>query len=438
MSGFGDLDSEFVGYGDFQEVDDSIDTEIATEVFLEDALPVIPKEPVLSIEEQKKLKLKNRSDKFTSESEKEKLDKLREIEKNRQLELKSRQEQAVLDVTATAKDKDDDLDLDTSNKSRYKDPNVQIGKIQSEDFEVDISSSGLIDVDTDTELKALAEGLEVFSIEKPLDNQIASPTSAEFLAQYYRIINIMAHKIAINKLISTPINVDCMWSNGISLKTPNTSSLNPFVFDNIYIRCIEDSVIDKIRFMYEEKRVIFSKMTASQLLGAGHGISSAKQAEMYLEKMATVSISSVLSLLIHKRKLITMRNWFEGSVLGKTEKGDLLSIIQKLLYRFYKEQVDKYKNDSDMRILPSRVCFVFAKKYLNRHISINIPLEQLQITALTIFFTGIDMSNPNFDNLSTTKLTRSLSESESLGDSFAQLTYESHRHSYPINELSFF
>lgn len=464
MSGFGDLEGGFEGY--FEEVDSSefqnpaLDSDI-TDAFedigdipLPDVEVVelpsitdvpIPKKAPLTPAEKELLRKKNRKDKPVTPSS-EVFAKLRKKPDdsdesqgspaptpNKETEVKKDKVEPKPEVKP-----DSELLPKRRVFNGYKNPNTPLNKIKAPDFEVSKGDYVISDDDVDTDLMAMATDLETFSVEAVSENQVVSPTSAEFIAQYYRVINLMAYKIALNKTVTSAIHVDGMWSNGTSLATINMSSTQNYLFDAIYIHCVQDEVIKRFRAMYEDKRVHFSKMTVQQTLGAGHGISSAKQASMYLEKMATVSISSALDMLGYKGIMFETREWFEDNIPDKGARAELLGVIQRIINRSSVAQAKKYAKDDDVITKRGRRYFLFAKKYLSRGVSVHVSNQQLQLSALIFFLSGIDKYEPTPKNIGLVELTDKLIENEGLGESFDTLTYESHRHCYPINELSFF
>lgn len=330
----------------------------------------------------------------------------------------------------------------------YGDSQGSINKIKLP--KVDDSNSGkpAFVEERDEELASLAKALPLFSIEDVADYQIVSPTSAEFIAQYYRILIMMITKITLNELAPKETELDGLWVSGKPVKTIGMSKNFVFVFDQIYGYCTQDNVLKSLRSLYEEKKVYFSEMTTHQIMGAGHGISSAQQATLYLEKMVAVSISSTISMLSYKRHMFKIRTWFEDTVPRTPtvmvyqnkapSKSALLGIIQLAVSKSSKEQALKFANDNSVYVKADHHCLLFAKRYLNAHMNVQIPNAQLQLSALIFLMSGASYEQPKLGTIGYDLISKNLEDSETLSQALVEHTYESHRHCYPINELSKF
>lgn len=328
----------------------------------------------------------------------------------------------------------------------YGDSQGSINKIRLPKVdEADLNPPALIP-ERDDELASLAKNLSLFSVEDIADFQVVSPTPAEFIAQYYRVLGVMIAKITLNELKPKEDELDALWFSGRFIKTLSMSQNFVFVFDQIYGYCTQDNVLRTLRNLYEEKRVHFSEMTTHQIMGAGHGISSARQATLYLEKMVAVSISSTISMLSYRRHMFRTRTWFEDSVprvptlmvhQGKSpSKPELLNILQTAVAKSSKEQALKFSNNDSVYVKAEHHCLLFAKRYLNTHMSVQIPNNQLQLSALIFLMSGASFENPKIANIGYDSISNNLKDSEALSQSLIDHAYRSHRHCYPINELS--
>lgn len=292
-------------------------------------------------------------------------------------------------------------------------------------------------VEQDQDLIELADTYEVFSLSKIADYQVVSPTSAEFIAQYYRLANNMIAKVALNQLVDEPIEVNSMWFDGIKSKTLNLSGSTVYSYDDVYRYCVQDSVVDSLRAKYKSKQIHFTQMQTHEIMGAGNGISSAQQAAYYLEKMATASFSSTIGMLTFRKNMIRVRDWFENTLkVNNSTRSSILGLIQGAITKSSEIEAEKYKDDKDVFVVQHHRCILFAKKLLNRHSNIQLADSQLQISALVFLMSGVSEAKPNLSNIGFQKLYDGLEASPSLVDSLVQLSYESHRHCYPINELS--
>lgn len=324
-----------------------------------------------------------------------------------------------------------------TNPQPSKEHTGSINKISTPAITEPISLVKVNPLDQDQDLVEMAASYDVFSLSDVADYQVVSPTAAEFVAQYYRLINTMIAKVSLNQLVSEPIEVNNYWHHGIMSKTLNISGSNVYAYDDIYRYCVQDSVVDLLRAKYQSKQVHLTQMETHQIMGAGDGISSAQQATYYLEKMATASFSSTLSMLIFRRKAVKIRDWFENVLKVKNStRVSIKRLIQNAVVKSSEEQAMEYKNNNDVFVTQSHRCILFAKKLLNRHANIQLPDTHLQISALIFMLSGISESRPNIHNIGFEDLYEGLTENPSLVDSLIHLSYESHRHCYPINELS--
>lgn len=309
-------------------------------------------------------------------------------------------------------------------------------KISATTFE-DQDTLNLISVpDRDLELIELASTYDLFSLKEVSSHQIASPTAAEFISEYYRLINTMISKVTLNQLVESPTEVYGLWLDGVISKTINISGNAFFYYDAIYRYCVQDSVVNSLRVMYNNKKVHFTQMQTYQIMGAGKGISSAQQATYYLEKMATASFSTTIGVLIHRKNMVKIRDWFESSFPNSDLRGEMQGMIQHAIIESSKEQAVEFKDDKDVFVVAGHRCLLFAKKLLNRHKSIQLPNNHLQLSALVFLLSGVSMAKPNLANIGFTMLMNGLENSPRLMDSFVTMSYESHRHCYPITELS--
>lgn len=316
-------------------------------------------------------------------------------------------------------------------------PTGSINKISTPPLTAPISFLKVNVPTQDLELMALADPYDVFSLKQIADYQVVSPTSAEFIAQYYRLVNTMIAKVTLNQLVTKPIEVSNLWIDGITKKTLNTSGNTVFFYDSVYRYCVEDSVINKLRRMYKSKRIHFTQMQTHQIMGAGHGISSAQQAAFYLEKMATASFSSTIGMLIYREKMVKVRDWFERILpISIENRKSIQALIQNAVIKSSEEQAKKYEDDNDVFVVADHRCILFAKKLLNRHSNNQLSDNQLQLTALTFLMSGVSEAKPNLANIGFKNLFSGLENSPQLTESLIQLSYEGHRHCYPINELS--
>ena len=292
-------------------------------------------------------------------------------------------------------------------------------------------------VDQDQDLIEMAATYDVFSLSMIADYQVVSPTSAEFIAQYYRLANNMIAKVTLNQLVSEPIEVSNMWLDGKTTKTLNISGNTVYSYDDIYRYCVQDSVVDLLRAKYKSKQIHFTQMQTHQIMGAGNGISSAQQAAYYLEKMATASFSSTIGMLVFRKRMVKIRDWFENTLqVSNTTRSSIRNLIQDAVIRTSEAQAAKYKDDEDVFVVKHHRCILFAKKLLNRHSNNQLPDSHLQLSILVFLMSGVSEAAPLLGNIGFQKLYDGMLASPSLVDSLVNLSYESHRHCYPINELS--
>lgn len=290
--------------------------------------------------------------------------------------------------------------------------------------------------DRDLELIELASTYDLFSLKEVSSHQVASPTSAEFISEYYRLINTMISKVTLNQLVESSTEVYGLWIDGFIKKTINMSGNAFFYYDAIYRYCVQDSVVKSLRVMYDNKKVHFTQMQTYQIMGAGKGISSAQQATYYLEKMAIASLSTTISILIHRKNMVKVRDWFESSFPSSDFRSNLLTMIQHAVVESSKEQAIEFKDDKNVFVVAGHRCLLFAKKLLNRHKSVQLPNNHLQLSALVFLLSGVSVEKPNLRNIGFEALIDGLENSPQLMDSFITQSYESHRHCYPISELS--
>lgn len=288
----------------------------------------------------------------------------------------------------------------------------------------------------DQELLKLARNREVFSLDSTFDNQVVSPTVSEFVAEYYRLINSMILKVTLNQLVVSKTRKDSLWINGQLRETVNISGNKYFHYDSIYMHCTKNTIIQSLREKYEHKRLHFTQMDVYQVMGAGHGISSAQQATIFLEKMATASLSTCISSLSYRDSMMFIKNWFEGSFPNSEFRQSILNLIQDAVFESSKKQALAFESDREVFVVKNHHCLLFAKKLLNRHGNIQLPNHHLHLTALVVLLSGVALDKPNLANIAFYRLFDGLKGSDSLMDSFVKLSYESHRHCYPINELS--
>lgn len=292
-------------------------------------------------------------------------------------------------------------------------------------------------LDQDQDLIEMASAYDVFSLSMIADYQVVSPTAAEFVAQYYRLANNMIAKVTLNQLVTSSVDVNNMWIDGVITKTLNISGNAAFSYDDIYRYCVQDTVIDLLRAKYKSKQIHFTQMQTHEIMGAGHGISSAQQATYYLEKMATASFSSTISMLVFRKNMVRTRDWFENTLkITNATRKSITDLIQDAVIRTSEAQANKYKDDKDVFVVLQHRCILFAKKLLNRHASIQLPDDHLQLSTLVFLMSGVIEAKPNLANIGFKKLFEGMESSPSLVDSLIDLSYESHRHCYPINELS--
>lgn len=288
----------------------------------------------------------------------------------------------------------------------------------------------------DQELLALARNRDVFSLETTFDNQIVSPTLSEFVAEYYRLINTMISKVTLNQLVVAKTRNDSMWMHGQLKETINISGNKYFHYDSIYMYCTQNSAIKSLREKYEHKKLHFTKMDVYQVMGAGHGISSAQQATIFLEKMATASLSTNISSLTYRDNMMFIKNWFESNYPSSEFRLSVLNLIQDAVFNSSKKQAMAFEADREVFVVKNHHCLLFAKKLLNRHGNIQLPNHHLHLTALVVMLSGVALDKPNLANIAFNRLFTGLKKSDKLMESFVRLSYESHRHCYPINELS--
>lgn len=312
-----------------------------------------------------------------------------------------------------------------------------MNKISTPAITAPISIVKKVATDQDLALVAMAGEYDVFSLKQVADYQIISPTAAEFIAQYYRLINNMTAKVTLNEMAANPIVVNGLWRDGVTSETLNISGNITFSYDSIYRYCVQDTVIHSLRRMYDNKRVNFTKMETYQIMGAGHGISSAQQATYYLEKTATSIFSNTISVLIFRGNMLKVRDWFEKSLRLNTEtRKAITNLVQDAIIASSLAQAAKYEESDDVFVTKDHHCILFAKKLLSRHGNLQLANSHLHITALAFLMSGIPMIDPNVANLGFKTLFSGLENSEALRDSLVRLSYEGHRHCYPINELS--
>ena len=267
-------------------------------------------------------------------------------------------------------------------------------KISATTFE-DQDTLNLISVpDRDLELIELASTYDLFSLKEVSSHQIASPTAAEFISEYYRLINTMISKVTLNQLVESPTEVYGLWLDGVISKTINISGNAFFYYDAIYRYCVQDSVVNSLRVMYNNKKVHFTQMQTYQIMGAGKGISSAQQATYYLEKMATASFSTTIGVLIHRKNMVKIRDWFESSFPNSDLRGEMQGMIQHAIIESSKEQAVEFKDDKDVFVVAGHRCLLFAKKLLNRHKSIQLPNNHLQLSALVFLLLEFRWQSP--------------------------------------------
>lgn len=340
---------------------------------------------------------------------------------------------------------DDDDHLPMTNAARtirealYAGNNVtSYNKIQTpiESYSSSFGSKNELKEPQDQELVKLARNREVFSLETTFDNQIVSPTMAEFVAEYYRLINTMISKVTLNQLVVAKTRNDSLWMHGRLKETLNISGNKYFFYDSIYMYCTQDAAIKSLREKYEHKKLHFTKMDVYQVMGAGHGISSAQQATIFLEKMATASLSTNISSLTYRDNMMFVKKWFERSFPSSDFRDSVLNLIQDGVFNSSKKQALAFEADREVFVVKNHHCLLFAKKLLNRHGNIQLPNHHLHLTALVVLLSGVALDKPNLANIAFNQLFNGLSKSDKLMDSFVRLSYESHRHCYPINELS--
>lgn len=320
---------------------------------------------------------------------------------------------------------------------RPKDRTGSINKINTPPLTAPISFVKTSPLEQDQELIEMALAYDVFSLSKIADYQIVSPTSAEFIAQYYRLINIMIAKVTLNQLVTKPIEIKNMWIDRITSRTPNISGNTIYAYDEIYRYCVQDSVVDSLRAKYKSKQIHFTQMQTYEIMGAGNGISSAQQAAYYLEKMATACFSSTISMLVFRRNMIRVRDWFENTLkINSVTRTAIQTLIQDAVIKSSLAQAAKYKEDDDVFVVKEHRCILFAKKLLSRHTSQQLSDNQLQLSALVFLMSGVSEEKPQLGNIGFKGLYEGLVSSPQLVDSLVHLSYESHRHCYPINELS--
>lgn len=320
---------------------------------------------------------------------------------------------------------------------RSKERTGSINKISTPPLTAPISFVKTSPLEQDQDLIEMAATYDVFSLSKIADYQVVSPTAAEFVAQYYRLINIMIAKVTLNQLVTKPIEIKNMWIDRFTSRTPNISGNTIFSYDEIYRYCVQDSVIDSLRAKYKSKQIHFTQMQTYEIMGAGNGISSAKQAAYYLEKMATACFSSTISMLVFRKNMIRVRDWFENAVnLNSATRLAIQTLIQDSVMKSSVAQATKYQDDDDVFVVKEHRCILFAKKLLSRHTSQQLSDNQLQLSALVFLMSGVSEEKPQLGNIGFKGLYEGLVASPPLVDSLVHLSYESHRHCYPINELS--
>ena len=315
-------------------------------------------------------------------------------------------------------------------------PSGSFNKISAPVFEYSESANAVSVPDRDLELIELASTYDLFSLKEVSSHQVASPTSAEFISEYYRLINTMISKVTLNQLVESSTEVYGLWIDGTINKTINISGNAFFYYDSIYRHCVQDSVVNSLRVMYNNKKVHFTQMQTYQIMGAGKGISSAQQATYYLEKMAIASLSTTIGILVHRKNMVKVRDWFESNFPSSDFRSKILTLIQNAVVESSKEQAIEFKDDKNVFVVAGHRCLLFAKKLLNRHKSIQLPDNHLQLSALVFLLSGVSLDKPNLRNIGFEALYDGLYNSPQLMDSFITQSYESHRHCYPISELS--
>lgn len=413
-------------FDDFGDADDYVDDLVTKPIITSkttpsaDALPEIPKGNALSVHQLEHKKIATRKDKPVAY-----------VPKVKPAPQKAT-EQAVEPSTAAP------LPINNIKKTVISSERTgSINKISTPAMTAPVSIVKKEPVQQDAELLAMAGEYDVFSLKQVADYQIVSPTSAEFIAQYYRLINNMTTKVTLNQMVSTPTVVKGLWHDGATSETLNISGNTTFSYDELYRYCVQDTSINLLRRMYENKRLAFTDMQTHQIMGAGHGISSAQQATYYLEKTATSIFSNTISVLIFRSNMLKVRDWFENALpLNNDTKKAIMALVQDAVIDSSKAQAIKYEDNDDVFVTADHHCILFAKKLLNRHGNLQLSNNHLHITALAFLMSGIPMQNPNVANLGFKTLFEGLKESQPLRDSLVRLSYEGHRHCYPINELS--
>lgn len=312
-------------------------------------------------------------------------------------------------------------------------------KISTPPIEPPLSLEKTVTIDQDLKLLALVNesDLGVFSLEEVFDYQVVSPTPAEFITEYYRLIHAMTAKVTLNKLATKTRGFYGLWSYGESDQTVNISSNSVFAYDDIYRYCVSNDVLSELRGLYENKRLHFSQMTAFDVMGAGHGISSAQQATIYLEKMASISLSSTICTLVFRKNMTNVRDWFEKIFGGADLRHTIINTISSAVVDSSKDQAENYKNNPNIFVGVDNRVILFARRYLNPHSSIQLTNNSLKLTVLTFLLSGLSLNTPNLKNINFHRLfTDGVAKHPPLMNSLIQLSYESHRHCYPINELS--
>ena len=414
---FGDIDG-LDGLGDYADDLFDLNPKQSTNPLPDDFLVDIPQEVVLTPAQLEQKRIAERQDEVITYTPKE---------------TPVKEEPVAPQIPVVAK-------MATKTAVKLQKPVVDrsgsFNKISATVFEDPDSINTVSVPDRDLELLALAGTYDIFSLKEVSDHQVASPTSAEFISEYYRLINTMISKVTLNQLVESSTEVYGLWMDGVINKTINISGNAFFYYDAIYRYCVQDSVVKSLRIMYDNKKVHFTQMQTYQIMGAGKGISSAQQATYYLEKMATASFSTTIGVLVHRKNMVKIREWFESSFPSSDFRSGLLSMIQNAISESSKQQAIEFKSDDNVFVVAGHRCLLFAKKLLHRHSNIQLPNNHLQLSALVFLLSGVTVSKPNLRNIGFEMLLDGLDNSPQLMESFVTQSYESHRHCYPITDLS--
>ena len=130
-----------------------------------------------------------------------------------------------------------------------------------------------------------------------------------------------------------------------------------------------------------------------------------------------VRFSKAPTKIYHPQKNRQTRDWFESNFPSSDFRSEILKLIQNAVIESSKEQAIEFKDDKNVFVVAGHRCLLFAKKLLNRHKSIQLPNNHLQLSALVFLLSGVSLDKPNLKNIGFEALYDGLDNSPQLMDS---------------------